>query len=302
MQKLKQNLLQFIGVAGTATCLVLFARYPSFPTPDKILIFLIFVFLIFKQATTMLKRMLPFIAVLLAYESFRGFADQLNQSVNFTLAPNADERLFGSLPTIYLQDWLWRGSLSWYDFMFYGAYLLHFILPIGLAILVWKTKAKHYWTTVSAFAVVAFAAFITYALLPAAPPWMAAEQGYIPGITRVSSNVWAAFGLQDFPSVYNQISPNAVAAVPSLHAAWAALFALLVYKLYGRKWGLVSSVYPALIFVGTVYQGEHYAFDVLLGAAYAVSGYYLTLYFAKRLSRVKFRSKKRTKLRPAKAH
>lgn len=276
MRKLKENILQIIGAVGASACIYAFITQPSFPTPDKILIFLVLVFMVFKQAVPMLKRMLPFIAVLLVYESFRGFADQLNQNVNYTLAPGADERLFGGLPTAYLQSWLWHGQLSWYDFIFYGAYLLHFVLPIALVILIWKTRVKHYWQSVSVFAVVAFAAFATYAIFPAAPPWMAADHGQIAPITRVSSEVWAAFGLQDFPSIYNKISPNAVAAVPSLHAAWAALFSIVILKLYGRRWAAVSALYPLLIFTGTIYQGEHYAFDVMLGVLYAAGGYLLT--------------------------
>lgn len=297
MQKLKQNLLQIFGFAGSAACLYVFFRQPSFPTPDKLIVFLTFLFMSFKQALPMLKRLIPFIAVLVVYESFRGFADQLNQNVNYTLAPAADERFFGGLPGAYLQDLLWTGSVSWYDFVFYGAYLLHFILPIGLAVLVWKTRATDYWRVVSCFAVVAFASFITFALFPAAPPWMASDQGYITNLTRVSSEVWAAFGLTDFPSLYSQISPNAVAAVPSLHAAWAALISILVFKLYGPKWGSISLVYPALIFVGTVYQGEHYAFDVILGAIYAYGGYRLTSYAHSRWT--EHRESENSKLIPA---
>lgn len=246
--------------------------------------------------------MLPFIAVLFAYESFRGIADQLNQNVNFTLAPKADEMLFGGLPTAKLQQWLWNGTISWYDFVFYGAYLLHFILPIGLAILVWKKRAELYWMTVSAFALVAFSAFITYVILPAAPPWMASDQGKIPEITRISSEVWAAFGLTDFPTLYQKISPNAVAAIPSLHAAWAVLFSILVFRIFGRRWGFVSLIYPALIFVGTVYQGEHYAFDVILGAGYAAAGYLICSYVFGKNKPIRALLKRQPHLRWVKVH
>lgn len=298
VQKIKKHLQQIVGVAGVAICLTLYLRNPSFPTPDKILILLIFVFMIFKQTLVMLGRLLPFVAVILVYESFRGFADGLSGQINFSLAPAADELMFGGLPTAYLQNLLWDGSTKWYDFVFYGAYLLHFILPIALAIVVWKTKIKEYWRTVASFALVAFMAFATYALLPAAPPWMASDQGYIAPITRVSTDVWAAIGLQDFPSVYNAVSPNPVAAIPSLHAAWATLLAIIVFKLYGWRWGLVSTIYPSLIFVGTVYQGEHYVFDVVLGACYAAAGFALTSYAAKILKTSKSQHRGLAKLKP----
>jgi hypothetical protein len=269
---------QTVGMVGAFLCLTAFIAEPSFPTPDKLLVFLLFVFMLFKQAVAMLKHLLPFVLVLLTYESFRGVADKLNTHVNYTLAPNFDKFVFGNLPTIYLQSWLWHGSVSWYDIVFYFAYMLHFIIPIGLAILIWKTREKDYWRVINTYSVCAFMAFFTFLLLPAAPPWMASNYNLIPHITRISSDVWFAFGLKDFPSVYNQISPNPVAAIPSLHAAWATLLVIFVHKLYGKRWALAACIYPLLIYVGTIYQGEHYAFDAIAGIFYATIAYLFTPY------------------------
>lgn len=242
----------------------------------------------------MLKRLLPFGLIILVYESFRSLADQLNGYVNYTLPPAIDNWLFGSLPTITLQDWWWKGHVSWYDFLFYLAYMQHFILPFGLALIIWKTRESHYWRFVTTYVSLSFAAFLTYVAFPAAPPWLAAEHNYIQPVSRISSDVWAALGLQDFPSFYNQITPNIVAAVPSLHAAWATLFVLFVFRLYGKRWGLLATLYPLLIYVGTVYQGEHYVFDALVGAIYALVAFKATPYLitkirqqASRLSRKK---------------
>ncbi|MBI5906666.1 phosphatase PAP2 family protein [Candidatus Saccharibacteria bacterium] len=293
MIKIKQHGLPAIGFLGTLTCLVLFALTPSFPTPDKLIIFLTFVFMIFSNALQMLKRLLPFVVVLLSYESFRSVADHLNSHVDYSFAPYMDRILFGGLPTAYLQNLLWHGHVSWYDFVFYLAYMLHFIIPIGLAILVWKTRVKHYWRLVSTYVVAAFAAFLTYLAFPAAPPWLASQNHYIEPITRISSHVWASLGLSDFPSFYNNISPNPVAAVPSLHAAWATLFAIFVYKIYGRRWAALAAIYPLLIYVGTVYQGEHYGFDVITGIIYGFASYKVTPYVIlgiKKLFRAKYSS------------
>lgn len=271
-------LLRAVGLLGTVLCIALFVRAPSFPTPDKLVIFLAFVFMIFNQAWAMLKRLLPFVIILLFYESFRGLAHQINKNVNYYLAPHFDKFVFRQLPTITLQHWLWKGRTSWYDYVFYLAYMMHFIFPIGLAILVWKTREKFYWRVVSTYLVVAFSSFITFFLLPAAPPWLASQNHYIEPIRRISSDVWAGLGLHNFPSVYNHISPNPVAAIPSLHAAWATLLVIFVYRLYGLRWSIVAGIYPLLIYVGTVYQGEHYAFDVIAGIIYASLGYLLTPY------------------------
>lgn len=224
----------------------------------------------------MLKRLLPFVILILVYESFRSVAHQLNSHVNYTLAPHIDRLLFGKLPADYLQQWLWRGHTSWYDVVFYIPYMLFFVIPLGLALLVWKTRDKYYWAVVTTYLLVFFAAFITFLAFPAAPPWLAAQNHYIEPIVRVSSSVWFSLGIHNFPSLYNHIAPNPVAAVPSLHAACATLFSLFVFKLYGRRWGLLSLIYPVLIYVGVVYEGEHYAFDVITGILYAVVFYLFT--------------------------
>lgn len=202
--------------------------------------------------------------------------------------PAFDEWLFGSLPTATLQSWLWHGAVRWYDMLLYLVYMLHFVLPLGLAVLVWKFRSTQYWRYVATYLFVSFSGFVTFLLFPAAPPWMASDLGYIQPIERVSSHVWAALGIHDFPSLYNRISPNPVAAVPSLHTAYAVLLSLFIYKLFGKKWGLISAIYPTLIMFGTVYQGEHYVVDVILGILYAVAGYYIvSLLSRKYLSRRK---------------
>ncbi|HLB66563.1 MAG TPA: phosphatase PAP2 family protein [Candidatus Saccharimonadales bacterium] len=279
-----KTIFRWIGIVGSIICLVIFINTPSFPTPDKLLIFLAFVFMTLGQATELIRRLLPFVALLLVYESFRGLVPLINHRVEFSWMVDADKALFGSLPTASLQHAWWHGSLMWYDFVFYLAYLLHFVVPVGLAILIWKKRDWFYWRFVWSFLSLSFMGFLTYLALPAAPPWMAAEQGYIEPITRISSHVWYALGIHDFPSLYNKIAPNPVAAVPSLHAAYAVLFAIIITKLFGKKWGLLASVYPVVLSLGVVYQGEHYVIDVTLGAIYAFVAYFLAMWGFRRFS------------------
>jgi membrane-associated phospholipid phosphatase len=51
------------------------------------------------------------------------------------------------------------------------------------------------------------------------------------------------------------------------------MVALFIWKLYGRKWGLISLIYPISMWIGVVYMGEHYLFDVICGITYAVVSY-----------------------------
>lgn len=284
MKPIRLRPSQYIGLAASLACLGLFIWRPSFPTPDKLFVFLFFVFMAYGQAWQLFRRLFPFLAVILAYESFRSFADRLNSHVDYLLAPHMDKLLFGNLPTVYLQDWLWKGHTSWYDYVLYVPYLFHFIIPFGLALVIWKTRESEYNRALCTYLLVAFAGFLTFFLFPAAPPWLASQNHYIQPITRISSDVWAGLGLKDFPSFYNHIAPNPVAAIPSLHAAWATLLLIFAWRLYGWRWGFVSAIYPALIYIGTIYEGEHYAFDVITGILYAVAGYLAAPWVMRRLA------------------
>lgn len=281
---MNKRIISAIGILGTAACVFVFVSEPSFPTPDKLLVFMTFLFMIFNHAWDMLKKFVPFVAILLVYDSFRGLVPYLNNHVNFTLMPQFDVLLTGgTLPTALLQQWLWHGHVMWYDFTFYIFYMLHFVLPIGLAVAIYILRPKFYWRYALTYMTASFTAFFIYLLFPAAPPWMASDGGIIPHITRVSSAVYGALGIHDFPSVYNAMSPNPVAAVPSLHCAYAIMFAIFAFKLFGKKWGTLSLIYPFCIIVGVVYMGEHYVFDVITGAMLAFGVYYAVPYLMKRL-------------------
>lgn len=276
---------QWIGLVATILLVLLFVMSPSWPTPDKILVLATTVCMMFKQTVQMLKRFVPFVGLLLVYESFRGVVPYLNDNVSFTWMPDVDRWLFfGQLPTSWLQSHLWNGQVQWYDFVLYLTYMLHFVLPFALAFVVWKVRETQYWRYVTAFLLVSFMGFVTYLAVPAAPPWMASELGYIEKIDRISSSVWAAMGVEDFPSLYSKLSPNPVAAVPSLHAAYATLFTMFAITLFRSRWRYASLIYPAFIYFGTVYQGEHYVIDEILGALYGVVAFLAAPYVVRKLS------------------
>jgi len=274
---MQKNILRIIGGIGVIIWAYTYIKNPSFPTPDKLLIFAFFAGLAFNEAIEMIKRVSPFILIMLIYDIFRGFADYLNQNVNYHFMPEFDKFIsFGHLPTKVLQNIFWDGHVKWYDFLLYGIYMLHFVLPVALLIFIWKKKPEQYWRYVTAFGLLSCFCFLTYVFYPAAPPWMATEYGVIEPIHRISSDVWWAMGIKDFPSLYNEISPNLVAAVPSLHAAYATLILIFVTKIFRSKWRYLAALYPLGIYFGTVYMGEHYLFDELLGSVYALVAYKLS--------------------------
>lgn len=267
----QEKILRLVGVAGSAGIIAYYSFHPTWPTVDKLFVLSIFIFLSIGQAKELIKRFLPFVVLLLSYESLRSIATKINDNVSYEWMIAVDELLFGKLPTIKLQEWLWGGSITWLEISLYLTYMLHFVLPWILAIAIWKKRDKYYWKYIGSLLVLSYAGFITFVLMPAAPPWLASEEGIIEPIRRISTDVWSAFGIEDSVSFYNKLSPNKVAAVPSLHAGYATLLAIYTSKLFKSKWSKCAWIYPALIYFGSVYMGEHYVIDMLIGSLYAVA-------------------------------
>lgn len=264
-----------------------FALNRTFLTPDVLFFILFLLFLSYGLAIQFVVRFLPFLGLLVSYDGLRGFIPFVSKRVHFTEMIDFDRWLGGgTIPTVHLQHLLYHGRLHWYDFYFYGLYMMHFVLPVLFAVLVWRRRAQHYWTYVWSLVTLSFAGFFTYLAFPAAPPWMAAEKGMILPIEKISTDVWYAFGVHNFPTLYEKFSPNLVAAVPSLHAAYPTLVALFVWRLFGKKWGALAFLYPLSMWIGVVYMGEHYVFDVILGALYAAAAFFAVPYLLRAIRRV----------------
>ncbi|HSJ19568.1 MAG TPA: phosphatase PAP2 family protein [Nocardioidaceae bacterium] len=244
-------------------------------TPDVVFLVLLSIAVAFGQARPFLFRLLPFLGLLALYQGFRSVADDLNEKVNFAAMIEADRLLFrGALPTHVLQEWWWSGSVRWHDFFFYGLYTIHFLTPFLLAVIIWKYRDHFYWRYLGAFVALNFAAFATYLVFPAAPPWMASELGHIEPLTQIQRDIWGVMGLS-YSQLYPRMSPNLVAAVPSLHSAYPLLIALVASRLFGIRRTLWIFAYPAAMWIGVVYLGEHYVIDVFLGAVYAGAAFLL---------------------------
>lgn len=270
---LKRYRWWFVALYGLLL-IVAFIRIRAFWTPDIIFIAGFGLFLLLGKGKRFATHFLPFVVLLLSYEKLRSLAPLLNSHVNYMPMIHFDRWLFGVLPTEWLQARMWHGHLQWYDFVFYFFYMLHFVVPLALGILIWLKKPKHYWTFVCGLVVLSYSGFITYILYPASPPWLSSELGYLqPPIAHISSDIWRAFGVQDVSGFYKQLSPNLVAAVPSLHSAYPLLFALFVRKIWGNRWFCLAMVYPSIIWFAVVYLGEHYVIDVILGILYAYASY-----------------------------
>lgn len=213
---------------------------------------------------------LPFIGILIAYDSLRGTAGHLF-GVHYLPQLQVDRWLFGgSTPTVALQHWLWHGHVVWYDVVFWCIYLTHFFATPVIAALLWKFDRPRFRVFAVLVVLLSFMGLATYALYPAAPPWMASDAHLTAPIVRIVPAVVASLHTQSAGSLFEHgyAYANNVAAVPSLHTAFALLIAITLWPKTPRWLRPLLVAYPLAMGFTLVYTGEHYVFDVLLGWLY----------------------------------
>ena len=131
-----------------------------------------------------------------------------------------------------------------------------------------------------------------YFAVPTAPPWWAAEQGYLaeelgeggaevagaaprracgpaaapPRLRRVMVEVGEKTWGRAWPALYSSLGGNPWAAMPSLHFATSVLAAILLSE-SGPGAGAAGWGYALALGFALVYLGEHYAIDLVAGAA-----------------------------------
>jgi membrane-associated phospholipid phosphatase len=215
---------------------------------------------------------LPIVLVLAAYDFSRGAADSLGIGVHAHPMIDFDRFLFfGQAPTEWLQARLYDpGVVHWWDVAFSIVYTSYFIVPFAVAGLLWIRDRPAFLRFTRRLVSLALAGLATYILFPAAPPWMAAEMGLLHGVHRTTSVGFEVLGVGTAGLFSEgQAVANSVAAVPSLHSAFAALVAMFLWPRVRPRLRPLLVLYPLAMGLTLVATGEHYFFDVLLGWLYA---------------------------------
>jgi membrane-associated phospholipid phosphatase len=214
---------------------------------------------------------LPLMIVLLCYDLSLPVRVWLGIAPHVWPQLDADRFVFGELPTISLQHWLYDvGVAHWYDYVTFAVYLSHFFVTLLVLGLLWRLsyeRFRHYRTLVVALAT---AGFVTYVLFPAVPPWLAAWYGYIKPVPRTIAAMWGEVGIAPAQALFENHGEfyNQEAALPSLHAAYPML--LLLFFWGAGRWARAGLVAYVLAMGFTlVYAGEHYVSDIIVGWLYA---------------------------------
>ncbi|MDQ6874089.1 MAG: phosphatase PAP2 family protein [Actinomycetota bacterium] len=217
---------------------------------------------------------IPLVIVIVAYNFSRGAADNLGVPVHVTEPIHADEWLTGwftggQIPTVWLQQHLYTpGHVHWYDVVGAFVYFSHFVTAMTVAAVLWlrgRGWAAFMWRFITLDAI----GLAIYVLYPMAPPWWAAQRGLLPPAPRITDRGWGAIGLHSAGRLITkgQGVANPVAAMPSLHAAFALFIALFFILRIRKLWTLLLLLYPLAMAWTLIYFSEHYLIDILVGWA-----------------------------------
>ena len=135
----------------------------------------------------------------------------------------------------------------------------HFVVTLGLLGWLWWRRADLYRPLRNSLVLVNVLAFIVFWRFPVAPPRM------LSGFTDVVAESHA-FGSWHTGALASRA--NQLAAMPSLHMAWAGWCTLALWRLSKRRLvrGL-AILYPCVTAVAVLATGNHFVFDLIGGLA-----------------------------------
>jgi membrane-associated phospholipid phosphatase len=154
-------------------------------------------------------------------------------------------------------------------------YLLFMAEVIALAIYYFFSDRRRTLLLSLGFLVVNVVGWSIWLVYPAAPPWYADLYGLGPATATAASNpaalarVDGSLGLPVFATIYAQ-SAYVFGAMPSLHASYSTLAALVCYP-RGGALRVATLVFLGLMAYSALYLRHHYLVDVVAGVALAVA-------------------------------
>jgi membrane-associated phospholipid phosphatase len=131
----------------------------------------------------------------------------------------------------------------------------------------WSTNRQRFRSWIWCVSLLVAIGTICYIVYPMAPPWVAGGLGMAEPIARISGIGWEFLHLDVIGNLQGQaqLVSNPVAAMPSMHAASAALVTAFFWA-GAAPWGrMLLTLYPVAMGITLVYTGEHYVVDVLAG-------------------------------------
>ena len=168
------------------------------------------------------------------------------------------ERSLGIAPELSMDRWLaGHRTLGLVVSDYYDN--AHFIVTLGLLGWLWWRRADLYRPLRNTLVLANVIAFVVFWLYPVAPPRMLTHDGFSDIVASTGAiGSWHTGALAS--------AANQLAAMPSLHMAWAGWCALAVWRLTDRAWlRALGLLYPCMTAFAVLATGNHYVLDVLAG-------------------------------------
>jgi membrane-associated phospholipid phosphatase len=189
--------------------------------------------------------------------------------------PIAADRVLGLgvLPTLRLQRaFATPGEVNRFERVLVWCHWLWFAVPHGsLGYILLRDRDRFPAAALRMYAVFDIGA-VFYWAIPTAPPWWAAARGHLEErrrpieVRRMMIEYGPQFWGERWSALYDVLGGNPLAAMPSLHFATSVMAAHLLAET-GPLAGGVGWLYASTLGLALVYLGEHYAADLLAGAA-----------------------------------
>jgi len=218
-----------------------------------------------------------FIGFIYLFDSFRGSifiaTCRLGLPVHTLYVIRIEQLLFGGVPSVMLQNLFLRSDAAsgfgWFEKLITVAHGSHFVAFLLIGFIIWFYRPQYFRFFKVCFSLTIFLGLLGYFGVPTVPPWMASNVfGLLPRIVRFNAIIYNLA----IPDITSGFDTNPIAAMPSLHAAFPFLCALILWRIYRFKaWPFY--LYALLMQFAIVYTGDHYVTDVLAGFVLGVFCY-----------------------------
>jgi hypothetical protein len=230
---------------------------------------------------------LVFLAVTVLFDNVRALIFSATATLEWPIYLNYAiewERalLGGQTAPHLLQNWFAvSGEPSPFDQLMVIVHGSHFIYFLLFCLGIWCYAPADFARCRRAMMTLMVLGLVGYLVVPTVPPHIAAGSfGAIAPLHWLRGEIYA----QAMPHVQPWFDTNPIAAMPSLHAAFPSLCALIaVHHLRWRAWPLVA--YAGCVLFSIMYLGEHYAVDLLAGIGLALFCFALFYPLGTRLGR-----------------
>jgi hypothetical protein len=195
------------------------------------------------------------------YDAITNFAPlRLHAALSHAEGLLALERSLGIDPELGLDRWLAGhhtlgvAVANYYD-------NAHFVVTLGLLGWLWARRADLYRPLRNSLVLVNVIAFAIFLLYPVAPPRMLTGDGFSDVVA--ATHAFGSWHTGALASAANQL-----AAMPSLHMAWAAWCGVALWRLSAHVWVRAAAVlYPCMTAFAVLATGNHYVLDLFAGLA-----------------------------------